>query len=142
LAVHLKRSQILSITSLIQVLLLSPWPCWFMLDNKTCKEFKQEMNKSYKNHEQKLENELRKTSKQDSKTFWKILNRFGKKGTDKNIKNYYWPVILYFAVWSILRFWRHDLLNQGLSDLLQGEFLVGKTRLAVHLKRSLCQYSD
>jgi hypothetical protein len=44
------------------------------------------MNKSYKNHEQKLENELRKTSKQDSKTFWKILNRFGKKGTDKNIK--------------------------------------------------------
>ena len=44
------------------------------------------MNKSYKNHQQKLENELRKTSKQDSKTFWKILNRFGKKGTDKNIK--------------------------------------------------------
>jgi hypothetical protein len=43
------------------------------------------MDKSYKNHEQKLENELRKTSKQDSKTF-KILNRFGKKGTDKNIK--------------------------------------------------------
>jgi hypothetical protein len=28
LTVHLKRSQILSITSLIQVLLLSPWPCW------------------------------------------------------------------------------------------------------------------
>ena len=50
---------------------------------KTCKEFKQEMNKSYKNHQQKLENELRKTSKQDSKTFWKILNRFGKKGTEK-----------------------------------------------------------
>jgi hypothetical protein len=44
------------------------------------------MIKSYKNHEKKLENELRKTSKQDSKTFWKILNRFGKKGTDKNIK--------------------------------------------------------
>ena len=43
------------------------------------------MDKSYKNHEQKLENELRKTSKQDSKTF-KILNRFGKKSTDKNIK--------------------------------------------------------
>ena len=44
------------------------------------------MIKSYKNHEQRLENELRKTSKQDSKTFWKILNRFGKKCTDKNIK--------------------------------------------------------
>ena len=44
------------------------------------------MNKSYTNHEQKLENELRETSKQDSKTFWTILNRFGKKGTDKNIK--------------------------------------------------------
>jgi hypothetical protein len=43
------------------------------------------MDKSYTNHEQKLENELRKKSKQDSKTF-KILNRFGKKGTDKNIK--------------------------------------------------------
>ena len=43
---------------------------------KACKEFKQEKNKSYKNHEQKLKNELRKTSKQDSKTFWKILNRF------------------------------------------------------------------
>jgi phenylalanyl-tRNA synthetase alpha subunit len=53
---------------------------------KTCNEFKQEMNKSYKNHQQKLEYELRKTSKQDSKTFWKILNRFSKKGTDKNIK--------------------------------------------------------
>ena len=37
------------------------------------------MIKSYKNHEQRLENELRKTSKQ-------ILNRFGKKGTDNNIK--------------------------------------------------------
>ena len=44
------------------------------------------MNKSYKNHEQKLENKLRKTSKQNSKTFCKILNRFGKKGIDKNIK--------------------------------------------------------
>jgi hypothetical protein len=44
------------------------------------------MNKSYKNHQQKLENELRKTSKQDSKTFGKILNGFGKKGTDTNIK--------------------------------------------------------
>ena len=44
------------------------------------------MIKSYKNHEQRLENELRKTSKQDSKTFGKILNGFGKKGTDKNIK--------------------------------------------------------
>ena len=44
------------------------------------------MIKSYKNHEHRLENELRKTSKQDSKTFWKILNRFGKKCTDKNIK--------------------------------------------------------
>jgi hypothetical protein len=44
------------------------------------------MKQSYKNHQQKLENELRKTSKQDSKTFWKILNRFSKKGTDKNIK--------------------------------------------------------
>ena len=43
------------------------------------------MIKSYKNHEKKLENELRKTSKQDSKTF-KILNRFGKKGTHKNNK--------------------------------------------------------
>ena len=43
------------------------------------------MDKSYKNHEQKLKNELRKTSKQDSITF-KILNRFGKNGTDKNIK--------------------------------------------------------
>ena len=39
------------------------------------------MDKSYKNHEQKLENELRKMSKQDSKTF-KILNRFGKKVKD------------------------------------------------------------
>jgi hypothetical protein len=36
LSVHLKRSQILSITSLIQVLLLSPWPCRFMLDNNDC----------------------------------------------------------------------------------------------------------
>jgi hypothetical protein len=43
---------------------------------KACKVFKQEKNKSYKNHQQKLENELRKTSKQDSKTFWNILNRF------------------------------------------------------------------
>ena len=33
-----------------------------------------------------LENEQRKTSKQDSKTFRKILNRFGKKGMNKNIK--------------------------------------------------------
>ena len=44
------------------------------------------MKQSYKNHQHKLENELRKTSKQDSKTFWKILIRFSKKGTDKNIK--------------------------------------------------------
>ena len=44
------------------------------------------MNKSYTNRQQKLENELRKTSKQGSKTFCKILNRFGKQGTDKNIK--------------------------------------------------------
>jgi hypothetical protein len=44
------------------------------------------MKQSYKNHQQKLENESRKMSKQDSKTFWKILNRFSKKGTDKNIK--------------------------------------------------------
>ena len=58
----------------------------FVKNKETCKEFKQEMNKSYKNHQQKLENELRKTSKQDSKTFGKILNGFGKKGTDKNIK--------------------------------------------------------
>jgi capsule polysaccharide export protein KpsC/LpsZ len=29
-----------------------------MLWKKTCKEFKQEIDKSYKNHEQKLENEL------------------------------------------------------------------------------------
>ena len=43
---------------------------------KTCKKIKQEMNESCKNHQQKLENELRKTSKQDSKTFWNILNRF------------------------------------------------------------------
>jgi hypothetical protein len=41
---------------------------------------KQEMKQSYKNHHQQLENELWKTSKQDSKTFWKILKRFGKKG--------------------------------------------------------------
>ena len=44
------------------------------------------MNKSYKNNKKNLENEQRKTSKQDSKTFWKILNRFGKKGMDNNIK--------------------------------------------------------
>jgi len=44
------------------------------------------MKQSYKNHQQKLENELRKTSMQNSKTFWKILNRFSKKGTDTNIK--------------------------------------------------------
>jgi hypothetical protein len=37
------------------------------------------MNKSYKNHEQKLEIELRR---RQSKT----LNRFGKKSTNKNIK--------------------------------------------------------
>ena len=43
------------------------------------------MDKNYKNHEKKLENELRKMSKQDSKKF-KFLNRFGKKGTDKHIK--------------------------------------------------------
>jgi bisphosphoglycerate-dependent phosphoglycerate mutase len=53
---------------------------------KTCKECKQEMKQSYKIHQQKLENESRKMSKQDSKTFWKILNRFSKKGTDTNIK--------------------------------------------------------
>ena len=44
------------------------------------------MNKGYQNHQHKLENELRKTSKQDSKTFWKILNRFGKKGMETNVK--------------------------------------------------------
>ena len=40
------------------------------------------MKQIYTNHQQNQ----RKTSKQDSKTFWKILNRFSKKGTDNNIK--------------------------------------------------------
>jgi formiminotetrahydrofolate cyclodeaminase len=59
---------------------------------KHSKNSSRKWNKLYKSST-KLENELRKTSKQDSKTFWKILNRLSKKGTDKN---YYWPVIWVF----------------------------------------------
>jgi hypothetical protein len=55
---------------------------------KPCKEFKQEMKQSYKNHHQILENELRKTSKQDSKTFWKIFANW--------IYNPYKPRIWYY----------------------------------------------
>jgi hypothetical protein len=44
------------------------------------------MKQSYTFHQQKLENELRKTSNQHSKPFWKILNRFSKKSSNNNIK--------------------------------------------------------
>ena len=43
------------------------------------KQYKQITNKEYNNYQFRLENELRTTSKTNSKEFWKILNSFLKK---------------------------------------------------------------
>jgi hypothetical protein len=57
---------------------------------------------------------------------------------NKTISIFNKTISIICSVNFFLRFSRHDLLNQGLSDLLQGAFLflVGKTPLAVHLKMS------
>lgn len=51
------------------------------------KQYKQITNKAYNNYQFRLENELRTTSKTNSKEFWKILNSFLKKNkeNDKDI---------------------------------------------------------
>jgi hypothetical protein len=49
------------------------------------KQYKQITNKVYNNYQFRLENELRTTSKTNSKEFWKILNSFL-----KMIKIYLW----------------------------------------------------
>jgi ribosomal protein L18E len=51
------------------------------------KQYKQITNKAYNNYQFRLENELRTTSKINSKEFWKILNSFLKKNkeNDKDI---------------------------------------------------------
>jgi hypothetical protein len=53
------------------------------------KQYKQITNKAYSNYQFRLENELRTTSKTNSKEFWKILNSFLKK-IKKMIKIYLW----------------------------------------------------
>ena len=51
------------------------------------KQYKQITNKAYNNYQFRLKNELRTTSKTNSKEFWKILNSFLKKNkeNDKDI---------------------------------------------------------
>jgi ribosomal protein L18E len=51
------------------------------------KQYKQITDKAYNNYQFRLENELRTTSKTNSKEFWKILNSFLKKNkeNDKDI---------------------------------------------------------
>jgi hypothetical protein len=53
------------------------------------KQYKQITNKAYNNYQFRLQNELRSTSKNNSKEFWKILNSFLKK-IKKMIKIYLW----------------------------------------------------
>ena len=52
------------------------------------KQHKQITNKAYNNYQFRLENELRTTSKTNSKEFWKILDSFLKKKIKKMIKIY------------------------------------------------------
>jgi hypothetical protein len=55
------------------------------------KQYTQQItNKTYNNYQFRLENELRTTSKTNSKELWKILNSFLKKNIKKIIKIYLW----------------------------------------------------
>ena len=48
-------------------------------NDRVQQKYKQITNKAYNNYQFRLENELRTTSKTNSKEFWKILNSFLKK---------------------------------------------------------------
>lgn len=50
------------------------------------KQYKSQMNTSYKNYQHRFEQDLRLTSKKDSKKLWKILNRVRKGGTNAHNK--------------------------------------------------------
>jgi ribosomal protein L18E len=48
------------------------------------KQYKQITNKAYNNYQFRLGNELRTTSKTNSKKFWKILDSFLKKNNEND----------------------------------------------------------
>lgn len=53
---------------------------------KSGKAYRTEMNKSLKSFQHALESDMRKLSKKDSGKFWKILKRFDRGGSDKDIQ--------------------------------------------------------